>query len=381
VGANTLTASAGGKSVTFTATGVASGNVTLGFDRIATGLSAPLFLGAPPGDARLFVVEQAGRVRVIENGQLLATPFLDLTSKVWYDGGERGLLSMAFHPQFASNGYLYVCYTDIRDGSVVVERYTVTADRRSVDLATAKRIIAVPHPAYYGNHNGGLVAFGPDGKLYLGVGDGGGGGDPLGSGQSLTTLLGKLVRIDVDAGDPYAVPPDNPFAGRADARPEIWAYGLRNPWRWTFDAPSRSLYIADVGQNLYEEVDVVPATAGGLNFGWNVMEASSCYNSTTCSTAGLTLPAFEYGHAGACSITGGYVYRGAAIPELVGQYFYSDYCAGWIRSFRWDGAAVRDTHEWSPSGALGNITSFGLDAAGEMYVVAQGGTVYKIVRR
>jgi glucose/arabinose dehydrogenase len=201
--------------------------------------------------------------------------------------------------------------------------------------------------------------------LYAGVGDGGGGGDPFEAGQDLTTLLGKLVRIDVDGGDPYAIPADNPFAARTDARGEIWAYGLRNPWRWAFDPPTNRLYVADVGQNAREEVNVVSATAGGLNFGWSVMEGTACYAASTCSQAGKVLPALEYTHDSGCSITGGQVYRGTAISELVGHYFYADYCQGWIRSVLFDGTATLHARQWSPPGALGNVTSFGTDGAGE----------------
>jgi len=264
-GANTLTATVSGldgQSVVFTATGSASANLVLGFDVVASGLDHPVHVAAPRGDlTRVFIAEQPGRIRLVRNGVLQAAPFMDLTDRVQYDGGERGLFSIAFHPDFATNGYMYVAYSD-DPGNVVVERYTVTPGATVGDKGTAKRIIAVPHLTY-GNHNGGLVDFGPDGRLYLGVGDGGGGGDPLGSGQNLGTLLGKVLRIDVDAGDPYAIPADNPFVGRSDARPEIWAYGLRNPWRWTFGGGR--LYIADVGQNDREEVNVAGAREAGLD--------------------------------------------------------------------------------------------------------------------
>jgi glucose/arabinose dehydrogenase len=340
---------------------------------VASGLSSPLYLTAPSGDPRLFVVEQPGRIRVIKNGALLPTPFLDVTAKVT-SGGERGLLSVAFHPQYASNGLLYVNYTD-RNGDTRVERYHVSADADRADPASAHLVLAVAQP--YANHNGGLVMFGPDGKLYVGMGDGGSGGDPLGNGQNLSTLLGKLLRLDVDAADPYAVPAGNPFAGQAGRRGEIWALGLRNPWRFSFDRDSGLLFVADVGQDAWEEVNVVPASAAGLNYGWKTMEATHCYSpSTGCATGGLVLPVLEYSHADGCSITGGFVYRGSALPALKGTYFYSDYCEGFIRSFRFSGGAAAEQKEWS-LGDTGQVLSFGLDAAGELYVMTADGRVLR----
>jgi glucose/arabinose dehydrogenase len=352
-----------------------TGQVKLDTVLVAGGLTAPLYLTAPPGDARLFVVEQPGRIRVIVGGALQATPFLDLTDRVSY-GGERGLLSVAFHPAYASNGYFYVAFTD-STGDVRVERYRVSTDPNLADKASVKQILVVGHRTY-SNHNGGLVAFGPDGKLYVGLGDGGGGGDALGSGQNRGTLLGKLLRIDVDAGDPYAVPPDNPFVSATGARGEIWAYGLRNPWRFAFDREAGRLYIADVGQSSREEVDVVSATSGGLNYGWNVMEGDECYDAGSCNQAGLTLPVLAYGHSDGCSITGGYVYRGQSISALRGTYFYSDYCSGWLKSFRYDGA-VQDQRDWGMG--LGSVLSFGEDAAGELYVLTAAGKVYSLISR
>jgi len=244
---------------------------------VASGLDHPVHVTSPPGDPRLFVVEQPGRIRVIENGRLLDRPFLDLTDRV-RTGYERGLLSVAFHPHYATNGRLLVNYTDLLHGDTRVEQYLVSSDRNRADPASARLILTVRQP--YANHNGGLVLFGPDGMLYIGMGDGGSAGDPHGNGQNLGTLLGKMLRIDVDRGSPYAIPPDNPFVGRPGMRGEIWAWGLRNPWRFCFDPPTRSLYIADVGQNRYEEVDVA-TTAGqrgrGDNFGWNIMEGTHCY--------------------------------------------------------------------------------------------------------
>ncbi|MFQ5678705.1 MAG: PQQ-dependent sugar dehydrogenase [Gemmatimonadota bacterium] len=346
----------------------------LGVQVVAQGLDGPVHLTSPPGDQRLFVVEQPGRIRLIEGGALQALPFLDLTDRVG-SGGERGLLGLAFHPQYAANGHLYVDYTD-RNGNTRVERYTVSADPDRADPATAKAILQVGQP--FSNHNGGLVAFGPDGKLYVGLGDGGGAGDPQGNGQNPGTLLGSLLRIDVDAGDPFAIPPDNPFVGQAGRREEIWAWGLRNPWRFAFDREADVLYIADVGQNAFEEVNAAPVAAAGLNYGWNVMEGTHCFPSgAACDTAGLTLPVLEYDHSQGCSVIGGFVYRGEAIPALRGHYFYSDFCRGFLRTFRLDGGAV-DRREWEV-GPLGQVLSFGEDAAGELYILSATGTVFRIV--
>jgi glucose/arabinose dehydrogenase len=344
---------------------------------VATGLSSPLYLTSPPGDARLFIVEQGGTIRIVENGALRPTPFIDLSDSVT-SGGERGLLSMAFHPSYATNGFFYVDYTD-RRGDTRVVRYHVSDTSADVaDPASAKLILTVAQP--FPNHNGGLVLFGPDGKLYIGLGDGGSGGDPQGNGQNLGALLGKILRIDVDAGDPYAIPGDNPFVGHAGARGEIWAYGLRNPWRFTFDRATHQLYIADVGQNAWEEVDVAPAGTGGQNYGWNIMEGTHCYNASSCDQSGLTLPVLEYGHGDSCSITGGYVYRGTLAPVLAGQYLYSDYCTGFLRSFAYGNSAATDEKSWDV-GDLGNVLSFGEDDAGEVYVCSGNGTVYRIVAK
>ncbi len=344
---------------------------------VVSGLSNPLFLTAPASDSRLFILEQAGRIRIVENGTLLPTPFLDLVGQI-SAGGERGLLGLAFHPAYATNGFFYVYYT-APNGDITIERYTVTAGNPNVaNEGSAHLILTVGHSSE-DNHNGGMLAFGTDGKLYIGTGDGGGGGDPDENGQDPGTLLGKLLRIDVDAADPYEIPPDNPFVATAGARGEIWALGLRNPWRWAFDRPTGRLYIADVGQNAWEEVNVAPATTGGLNYGWDVMEGRHCYEpSSGCSQSGLMLPVLEYGHGEGCSVTGGFVYRGAAIPALQGTYFYADYCAGWVRSFRYANNAATEQQEWA-FGALGNILSFGEDAAGELYILSANGTVYRIV--
>ena len=347
----------------------------LALQEVASGLNNPVYVTSPSNDSRVFIVEQVGRIRIIENGQLVTTPFLDITSRV-LSGGERGLLSVAFHPQYKTNGFFYVYFTGA-SGEIRIERFTVSSNPNQANPSSSKVILTAPQTRT--NHNGGLAMFGPDGMLYLGLGDGGGAGDPDLNGQNQKTLHGKLLRIDVSTGDPYSIPSGNPFAGRTDARPEIWAMGLRNPWRFSFDRSAGKLYIADVGQDRTEEVNVVNATRASVNYGWNVMEASSCYSASTCNKQGLELPVLEYGHDnGECSVTGGFVYRGSAMPELSGTYFYSDYCAGWIRSFVFNGA-VADKRQWE-LGSLGFVTSFGEDANGELYLTSANGRVYKFVR-
>jgi glucose/arabinose dehydrogenase len=336
---------------------------------VTSGLSSPVFLTQPVNDGRIFVVEQPGRIRIVRDGILQRSPFLDISSRVAF-GGERGLLSVAFDPQYASNHFFYVDFTTQPNGDIRIERFTST-NADVADPASSKLIITVPH-SEQPNHNGGLLLFGPDGMLYAGLGDGGGGGDPFRNGQNPNALLASLLRLDVDHGDPYAIPADNPFASGVGGAREIWAKGLRNPWRYAFDPPTGLLYIADVGQDAHEEVDVEPATAGGLNYGWNITEGLSCYNATSCARTGLTAPILDYPHtSGACSITGGYVYRGSAIPAIVGHYFYSDYCAGFLRSFRDSNGAAVDSKDWGL--AMGNVTSFGVDIAGELYVIAGDG--------
>jgi len=341
------------------------------------GFEQPLYLCSAPGDARLFVVEQPGRIRWIENGRPSKELFLDLTDRV-KAGGERGLLGLAFHPGYARNGHLYVNYTD-HNGDTQVERFTVRADRRTADRASAKRILTVDQP--FANHNGGMVAFGPDGKLYVGMGDGGAGGDPMGHGQNKRSLLGKILRLDVDRGDPYAIPDGNPYKQRTqEGRGEIWALGMRNPWRFSFDRVANRLIIGDVGQNKWEEMDVVDAAAPGLNFGWNVREGAHGFGLPRPRPANLVEPGLEYDHDEGCSITGGYAYRGKAMPALAGTIFFSDYCRGWLRSFRWDGTRATETREWSV-GTLGSVTSFGEDAEGELYVLTHEGRIWKLAGR
>jgi len=360
--------------------GPTDGPVAVGLQEVAAGLNFPLYLTAPPGDSRLFIVEKGGLIRIVKDGSLLPTPFLDLTPLV-STGGEQGLLGLAFDPAYATDGRFVVHYTDV-NGNTTVATYRVSAgDPDQADPSSATVVLTAEQP--FANHNGGQILFGPDGMLYIGLGDGGSGGDPGGRGQSLTDLLGDILRVDVGSGTGYTVPADNPFVGRTDARPEVWSYGLRNPWRFTFDPATGDLYIADVGQNAWEEVDVVTGAEGagrGANFGWNVTEGRHCYASASCDLSLYTLPLVEYSHDnGACSITGGYVYRGAAIPALQGHYFYADYCQGWVRSFRLENGQAVDAHQWPTLAPGGAVPSFGQDAAGELYVMNSEGRVFRIV--
>jgi glucose/arabinose dehydrogenase len=327
------------------------------------------------GSGRLFILEQDGLIRIFQNGALLATPFLDLRDRV-LSGGERGLLGLAFHPQYAQNGYFYVNYTNLQ-GNTIIARFQVSSgDPNRADPSSEKRLIFVQQP--YPNHNGGEVAFGPDGYLYLGLGDGGSQGDPNDHGQSLNTLLGKILRIDVDHGDPYAIPPDNPFQGKGKA--EIWAYGLRNPWRFSFDRATGDLYIGDVGQDLWEEIDYLPAgSPGGTNFGWNYMEGFHTYrNRTPPQNLQLTPPVAEYSHQFGCAVTGGYVYRGQELPDWQGVYLFGDYCSGnvWGLLRSPDGSWQQEMLYQN----VGRISSFGEDEAGEIYLTDLGGNLFQLVR-
>ena len=362
-----------------TTPGPGPGPGTPALQLVSGNLTEPLYVTAPPGDsARLFVVQQDGRIRVLVRDTLQAKPFLDLAGHVTR-GSEQGLLSLAFHPFYAQNGLFYVDFTD-RNGDTRVVRYHVSADPNVADSTTGDTVLAVDQP--FANHNGGLVLFGPDGKLYVGLGDGGSGGDPQGNGQDRDTLLGKILRLDV-ASAPYSIPSNNPFVGVSGAREEIWIYGLRNPWRFSFDRSTADLYIGDVGQGSYEEVDVLPSgRPGGDNYGWNVMEGDHCYAASTCNRSGLVPPVAEYTHADGCSITGGHVYRGSRAPSLTGAYLYGDYCSGWVRSFRYIGGRVIEEFSWptlSVSGGL--LSSFGEDARGELYITALSGKLFRIVEQ
>ncbi len=379
----------------------AAAQIGLTTTRVASGLSQPVFVTSPPGDTnRLFIVEQgssgSARLKVLDLGTGIVSPTLYLTLSGITAGGERGLLGLAFHPDFASNGYLFVDYTN-GSGATTIARYTANAPfatSTSVDPASAVTLLTIPQP--FSNHNGGWIGFGPDAYLYIAMGDGGSGGDPGNNAQTITNnLLGKMLRIDVngddfptDASRNYAIPPTNPFVGTL-GDDEIWFYGLRNPWRNSFDRSTGRMYIGDVGQGAIEEVDVAPAGVGGLNFGWRCMEGTNCTGSSgcTCNSPALTLPVHQYTHSSGCSISGGYVYRGTALCGIQGTYFYADYCSAQITSFRYDGTTVSNitnrTGELAPGGglAINSVTSFGEDASGELYICDHGGEIFKIVPR
>jgi glucose/arabinose dehydrogenase len=372
---------------------------------IVSGLDLPTYVAAAPGDAeRLFILEQRGAVRVARGGTLDATPWADLSDRVFTTlpaYSEYGLLGLAFHPSFASNGRVFIHYSSIAvpeanvgEGAGVISEFALDP-AGALDPSSERRLLVVEQPE--GNHNGGMLAFGPaDGLLYIGLGDGGGQGDPRSNGQNLGTWLGKMLRIDVDtapAGAEYGIPAGN-MTGEG-VLPEIWSYGLRNPWRFSFDACTADLYIGDVGQNLFEEIDLEPPNAGGRNYGWSVLESSSCFNDApdeppgprpsftapldSCSSGGLTPPIAEYNRLWGCSLTGGYAYRGHAIPGLRGHYLYADYCTGNFGALRVEGGALLEqvdiTTDLNPEGLI-SISSFGTDNAGELYVLTHSGAAF-----
>lgn len=336
---------------------------------VAKGLSRPVALVVAPGDARKrwFVIEQhAGRVRIIENGRLAPKSFLTVGGIS--DGNEQGLLGLAFHPKFATNGKLYVNYTDDADGATHIVEYTVSKDPDVVDPASRRELISIHQP--FSNHNGGNLVFGPDGKLYTGMGDGGSAGDPQHNGQNPQALLGKILRFDADAAKPV---------------PERVHIGSRNPWRFSFDAKTGDLYIGDVGQNLWENVYAVAAGEGQQNFGWNVVEGNHCFTKEECAKDGFTAPIADYSHDEGCSVTAGFVYRGKALPMLDGRYFYADYCTGLLRSLTWTTGVTREHWDWKAGidrdGILGQVSSFGVDADGELYILELTGSIYKLAPR
>jgi glucose/arabinose dehydrogenase len=344
---------------------------------VIDGLQAPLQVThAGDGSGRLFIVEQGGVVRVARNGRVGAEPFLDLSGRT--EGqGEQGLLGLAFHPRYEQNGRLFVNYTD-NAGDTVVAEYRTSAQNENRALASSEQVLLhIDQP--FPNHNGGHVVFGPDGYLYIGMGDGGSAGDPMGNGQRLDTLLGKILRIDVDAraGDGYAVPADNPFVEDAQARPEIWALGLRNPWRFSFDTETGTLWTGDVGQSELEEIDRVAADRAGLNYGWNTMEGTSCFTSETCNESRFVAPIAVYSHEQGCSVTGGFVYRGRDFPSLLGGYVFGDYCSGKIWAVDASGPQRQKPVELLDTDRL--ISSFGVDEEGELYVTdLEGGMVLQV---
>jgi glucose/arabinose dehydrogenase len=356
---------------------VAQAEPTLVLEPVVGGLASPVSI-THAGDTRLFITQQAGLIVIFDGNQLRATPFLDLRGQI-SSGGERGLLSVAFHPRYAQNGLFYVNYTDPR-GDTVVARYSVMpGDPNRANPQSAVPILTIAQP--FANHNGGQLQFGPDGYLYIGMGDGGSGGDPGNRAQNTSELLGKMLRIDVDSASPYAIPPSNPFAGRPGSRPEIWALGLRNPWRFSFDRVTGDLWIADVGQGEWEEIDFQPATSiGGENYGWKRMEGTHCFApSTNCGDPSFVLPVIEYNHSGgACSVTGGSVYRGTRSPRLLGTFFYGDFCNGKIWGSTRNPDGTMTTRQFLD--VTFQISTFGEDVAGEVYVADySGGTLYRLL--
>jgi glucose/arabinose dehydrogenase len=354
-----------------------SGTPSIAVSPFVSGLTNPVDFQTPDdGSGRIFIVQQTGTIRIISGGSLLASPFLDISSKVNFDGAEQGLLGLAFHPNYSSNRLFYVDYDRLSGAQMqtVIAEYKLTADPNVADVATERILLTVDQPSP--NHKGGQVAFGPDGFLYIAFGDGGPEDDPLGNGQNRQTLLGKIARIDVDHADTglqYAIPPDNPFIGTTD-RGEIWAYGFRNPWRFSFDKSTGRLFVADVGQDKYEEVDLVQK---GLNYGWNIMEGAHCFNPATgCDMTGLTLPIAEYAHSEGVTVIGGYVYHGTSISGLAGAYVFGDFSNGKI----WE--LTESSGTWTRTLLLSsghNFSCFGQDAAGELYIVDYAGSVLKIV--
>ena len=374
--------------------------VALAAELVVDGLRSPVDLAVPPHRPdgrhrardfdRLFIVEQEGRIRIVRGGKLVAKPFLDVSDLVTVAHNEQGLLGLAFHPDYESNGVFFINYTDTT-GATKVVRYRVSADADAADPESARVVLEIPQP--YPNHNGGGMAFDARGYLWVGTGDGGRYGDPHEVAQNDDHLLGKMLRLDVDVDEPpyRAAPKDNPNAGAAGDRALIWAKGLRNPWRFSFDKANGDLYIADVGQNEIEEIDYAAASSrGGENYGWDVFEGSRCYEpdpEPECPDprrAGMVEPVHEYGRDQGCSVTGGFVYRGCRMPDLRGTYFYSDFCTGWIRTFRIVRGVAREhsdrTAELVASGfVVGATTSFGEDARGELYVLARPGEVWRLV--
>lgn len=346
-----------------------------------SGLDVPVQItNAADGSGRIFIVEQRGRVRIVKNGELVDKPFLDIMDKVTCCG-ERGLLSIAFPPDYASNDHFYVNYTD-QSGDTVVARYRLTADPDIANPESEEIVLTVDQP--YANHNGGQLAFGPnDGFLYIGMGDGGSAGDPENRAQNPGVLLGKVLRVDVETNDPltYSIPASNPYTQTVGYLGEIWALGLRNPWRFSFDQETGDLYIGDVGQGSYEEVDYQPASSrGGENYGWRIMEGSHCYKPKDCSPGDLVLPVVEYGHTeGNCSVTGGMVYRGTDEPRMDGVYFYADYCSGRIWGLVNDGAVWQSRLLYD---APFKITGSGVDEAGNVwfteYSDAPNGAIHRL---
>lgn len=356
------------------------GPLVLAVNPVVSSLNAPVDLQSPhDGSGRLFVVEQQGMIRIVSNASLMPTPFLDIHNQVDF-GGEKGLLGLAFHPNYSQNRRFFLNYDHVLSGqmqTVIAEFQTSPSNPNQADPTSERILFTVNQP--FPNHKGGQLTFGPDGFLYIGLGDGGSAGDPLGNGQSLQTLLGKMLRIDVDhtsLGLPYAIPSDNPFLNGTD-RGEIWAYGLRNPWRFSFDVPSGRLFAGDVGQDRFEEIDILQK---GGNFGWNIMEGLHCFQPASgCNMTGLILPIAEYDHSQGDAVIGGYVYRGTVIPQLVGTYLFGDFQTGTIWGLRENPPGTWTRTQLLSTGK--NISSFGRDDAGELYVLDYSGTVLRLVSK
>lgn len=362
---------------TTTPSSVPFADITITLDSVATGFDQPLFVtGANDGSGRLFVVEKTGRIWIVRDGEKSSAAWLDISDLV-STNSERGLLGLAFAPDFAQTGEFYIDYTDV-NGNTVVARLTAAdpASDTPVDPGTEQKILTQDQP--YSNHNGGMVVFGPDGYLYVGLGDGGSGGDPHGNGQNLGTLLGKILRIDVTGQATYAIPADNPFASGTEGRPEIWVYGVRNPWRFSFDRDTGDLWIGDVGQDKWEEIDFIgrsQASSAPENLGWNYFEGMHLFEGTPPPEVGFTMPLVEYDHAAGESVTGGYVYRGSDYPDLNGVYLYGDYVNGKIWGIRNSGGSL-ENRELSDTDML--VVTFGEDDAGELYVVDFNGGLYRV---
>jgi glucose/arabinose dehydrogenase len=344
---------------------------------VVDALTQPVVIAhAGDGSGRIFIAERAGYIYIVKGNSLNLTPYLDMHAIVNSASGEQGLLALAFHPQYETNGYFFTVHTNT-SGSIVLSRFAVSANADLADFNSRVEVLSIPHPTYT-NHNGGAVAFGADGYLYWSTGDGGGGGDPFNNAQNLNSLLGKVLRINVDTL-PYTIPSTNPFYNDSNPsiRKEIWAYGLRNPWRISFDRLTNDMYIGDVGQGEREEIDFQPAgSSGGENYGWDIMEGSICYNAATCNQSNKVLPVAEYNHTLGCSVTGGYVYRGTAYPSLTSHYFYADYCQGRFFNLYYNGAGWVSAQLFDT--AYG-ISTFGEDESGELYFADYfGGAIYQL---
>ncbi len=347
-------------------------------EEVTTGLSVPVWADSPPDSDRLFVVEQTGTIREIVDGTALETPYLDVSRFITTRGLEQGLLGLAFHPDFAENRRAFVSFTNVNGHTRVMEYLQDLRDPLRLDPGTGRLIFALDQPHQY--HNGGMIRFGPDGMLWLALGDGGGIGDRYENGQNPHTLHGTILRLDVDGEPPYQVPPDNPFADGRDGAPEVFAFGFRNPWNFTF-VDDDLLFVADVGQETWEEVNVLDLTSdGGNNYGWSIMEGPDCFEADECDRTGLVVPDLDVFHRRTCAIVGGPVYQGTMIPEIAGRYFYGDYCVGWVRSVLWDGAEFVEETDWSEQlGELGQLTTLAEDPDGEILILTHEGTIHRIV--